>query len=79
MCFPYQYLSTHELNNQGVALHLFRTSKYIGKIRLSNSIHTFFHKYEFCYCYIMFKISDKYCLLMKNGANKKSLQVDNSM
>ena len=41
VCFLYQYVSKHELDNQGVALHLFRASKYIGKIRLSNSIQTF--------------------------------------
>ena len=41
VCFLYQYVSKLELNNQGVALHLFRASKYIGKIRLSNSIQTF--------------------------------------
>ena len=54
-----------------MALHLFRASKYIGKIRLSNSIQNFFQKYEIWYCYIMIKVSNKYCLLEKNGAAKK--------
>ena len=69
MCFLYQYVSKHELDNQGVALHLFRASKYIGKIRLSNSIQTFF--FTNMSSVIVMSCLSKYYLLMKNGWTKR--------
>ena len=68
VCFLYQYVSKLELNNQGVALHLFRASKYIGKIRLSNSIQTFFTNMS---SVIVMSCLSKYYLLKKNVWTKR--------
>ena len=67
MCFLYQYVLKHELDNQGVVLHLFRASKYIGKIRLSNSIQTFFTNMS---SVIVMSCLSIYYLLKKNGWTK---------
>ena len=68
MRFLYQHVSKYELDNQGVALHLFRASKYIGKIQLSNSIQSFCIDMS---SVIVMSCSTKYYLLKKNGITKR--------
>ena len=71
MCVPYQYVSKYELDNQGVVLHLFRASKYIVQIRLSNSIQTLFKNMRSVIVISWSRYQINIVLLERNGAAKK--------